>query len=80
MIVHVLVISHQFGADTWVHRTYDGAKQSLVAYCKRRWDNEITDDNNKILPIPIEADEIIYTYFDNDGGEDWAIDKKEVLP
>lgn len=69
--VFVLSISHRHGEDHWVHRTEDGAWNSLTAYVRECWDEVFDEDE----PIDGVADEdIVDRYFDRRQSENWDLD------
>ena len=74
--VFVLSISHRHGEDYWVHRTEDGAWNSLATWVRECWDEVFDEDE----PIDRVTDEdIVDSYFDRRQGETWDLDRVALL-
>lgn len=74
--VFVLSISHRHGEDHWVHRTEDGAWNSLAAWVRECWD-EVFDEDEPIDRVA--DDDIVDRYFDRRQGETWDLDRVALL-
>ena len=60
--VWILVIDNKYGTHTSAHRSEEGAKQALYAYCTEWWDEGI--DEQYGLLASMNRDDAIDAYFD----------------
>lgn len=72
--VWLLTIDHRHGTDTFVHKTEDGAKATLVCYVEDWWSEQCGD-----LEIP-DDDVAITAYFDAAGDEYYSLEERTVMP
>lgn len=73
--VHLTVVHHKHGINSYVNRTQEGADQTLADYC-REWWNQWFDDGD--LP-PKSNEEVIEKYFGEDGAFDYEYADRDVV-
>jgi hypothetical protein len=75
-MVHILLIFHRHGHNTYLHRTEEGEQASLIGYVRENWEDEIKDE-----PAPEDDDKAIERYFELLAEEEsYSIDTIEIGP
>lgn len=70
-----LTINHEYGPDTTVHATLDGAEAHLLGFVKSWWADEI----GEATPIPADRHEAIAAYFDQVSYESYSLVSTTIL-
>jgi hypothetical protein len=58
--IHVGIIDHRHGHNTYAAQTKEGLLKQIVNYCRGEWKAEVAPEH----PVPDDDDECITRYFD----------------